>query len=41
MFVTYFIFKDKTAAWRRVSVMFQPAGSTKYEKEIKIIINCR
>lgn len=41
MLVTYFIFKDKTAAWRRVSVMFQPAGSTKYEKEIKIIINCR
>lgn len=31
IFVTYFIFKDKTAPWRRVPVLFQFAASTKWE----------
>lgn len=29
IFSAYFVFKNKTAAWRRISAMFQLAGSTK------------
>lgn len=38
MSATYFVFKGKAAAWGRVTMLFQLAGSTKMEKN-KITIN--
>ncbi len=35
MLRTYFVFKDKTAAWIRVSMLFQFAGLTKRKKREK------